>query len=120
MRVRRLRSNQKVLDNRNHVALARGPIVYCVEQADHTKVPVYDIGIAKDSEFETHHNAELLGGVTVLETDGMRLDRNNDSLYQEEPFTSATPSGKTTLKAIPYHVWANRDAGAMRVWLPEV
>lgn len=120
MQVRRLRSNQNVLDNRGHVALARGPIVYCLEQADHPKVPVYDIGLAQDSAFETHHDADLLGGVTVLETDGMMLDRSNDSLYQEDPFTLVTPLGKTTLKAIPYHVWANRDAGAMRVWIPEV
>ena len=120
MRVRRLRSNQRVLDNRGHVALARGPVVYCVEEADHPEAHVYDLGLSRQAEFSVHHEAGLLGGVTVLEAEGVVLDGHRVELYQEEPFATPSATGKTALKAIPYHVWANRGAGAMRVWIPEI
>ena len=120
MGVRRLRSNPRVLDNRGHVALARGPVVYCVEEADHSEVNVYDLGLSPQAEFSVRHEAELLGGVTVLEAEGVVLNGDRDELYGKEPFALPGAAGKTALRAIPYHVWANRGAGAMRVWIPEV
>jgi len=119
MRARRLRSHPRVLDNRGHVALARGPIVYCVEEADHAGVDVYDLGLAPDAAIGSHHEADLLGGVTVLEADGVRLNGSQTNLYQETPFDPPGATGSTPLKAIPYFVWANRGAGKMRVWIPE-
>jgi DUF1680 family protein len=35
------------------------------------------------------------------------------SLYQ-----AAAPARCVALKAIPYYAWDNRQAGAMKVWLP--
>jgi DUF1680 family protein len=120
MEVRRLRSNPRVLENRGHVALARGPVVYCVEEADHPEADVYQLGLARDSKFAVRHEPELLGGVAVLEAEGVALNGDRIELYQEKPFASPSAAGKTTLRAIPYHVWANRGPGAMRVWIPEV
>jgi DUF1680 family protein len=120
MGVRRLRSNPRVLENRGHVALARGPVVYCVEEADHPETDVYQLGLARDSKFAVRHEPELLGGVAVLEAEGVALNGDRIELYREEPFASPSAAGKTTLRAIPYHVWANRGPGAMRVWIPEV
>ena len=120
MKVRRLRSNPRVLDNRGHVALARGPVVYCVEEADHPEADVYKLGLSPKAEFSVRHDAELLGGVVVLEAEGVTLDGDRAELYQREPFAMPGAAGKTALRAIPYHVWANRGAGAMRVWIPEV
>ncbi|HJO06219.1 MAG TPA: glycoside hydrolase family 127 protein, partial [Chloroflexota bacterium] len=119
MRVRRLRSHPRVLDNRGHVALARGPVVYCVEEADHAGVDVYDLGLAPDAAIASHHKGDLLGGVTVLEAEGVELNSKASNLYQEQPFAAPGATGSTPLKAIPYFVWANRGAGKMRVWIPE-
>ncbi len=120
MEVRRLRSNPRVLENRGHVALARGPVVYCVEEVDHPEADVYQLGLARDSKFAVRHEPELLGGVAVLEAEGVVLNGDRIELYREEPFASPGVAGRTDLRAIPYHVWANRGAGAMRVWIPEV
>jgi hypothetical protein len=53
----------------------------------------------------------------VLEGDALEADASdwNDTLYRTAP-----PALKArTFKAIPYHLWANRSAGAMQVWLTE-
>ncbi|MEV7085454.1 beta-L-arabinofuranosidase domain-containing protein [Streptomyces sp. NPDC093085] len=39
--------------------------------------------------------------------------------YGERPYVTTRTSGeRVRVTAVPYYAWANRDAGAMRVWLP--
>ena len=57
----------------------------------------------------------LLGGVTVLKGfAGVAAQQDwNNRLYQPSPATR-----RVELTAIPYYAWDNREAGAMKVWLP--
>jgi DUF1680 family protein len=59
----------------------------------------------------------LLGGAIVLEGTALEADAADwkDSLYRTEP-PALKPRHFT---AIPYHLWANREPGAMAVWLHE-
>jgi DUF1680 family protein len=42
------------------------------------------------------------------------------SAWQGQLYRNALPEGTPAAwTAIPYFLWANRDAGAMRVWVPE-
>jgi DUF1680 family protein len=99
MPVRRIRTHQNVEDNRNKVAVVRGPIVYCAEEVDNgTKV--VDLILPDDTKLQSKHNSDLLNGVTVIT--GNVVD---EAGKQRE------------LTAIPYYAWAHRGSGKMAVWL---
>lgn len=92
MAVRRTIANDQVEENRGKVALERGPLVYCVEQVDHS-IPVTDITIADTADLQIEHRNDLLGGVTVV----------------RDP--------ESGLLAVPYYAWSNRGISPMAVWL---
>ena len=101
---------------RGCVALERGPLVYAVEQADQ-QTNVDDLHLLPEAPVAAVHDAELLDGVTVLRTRGLAGTGHRDGW----PFTSSAKDGtgdEVDVVAVPYYAWANREIGAMRVWLP--
>jgi len=118
--VRLLSSHPYVINNRDRVALVRGPLVYCVEAADHPGVDPWDLVLSTDAAWRVEREPDLLGGIMVLRTEDARA-RVDDGWEGQLYRSFDTPSAATTrvpLTAIPYYVWANRDAGPMQVWLP--
>lgn len=103
MPVREVVANEKVEADRGYVAIERGPIVYCFEEADNGKIlephpdgsrlgaNAAEILISETKPFEPTFAPELLGGIVTL-SDGQ-------------------------LTAVPYCVWNNRGDGQMSVWL---
>lgn len=118
--VRRLHSHPYVAANTGRVALARGPILYCAEQADLHQDP-RDLILPAAADLHAQWQPDLLGGIITL-TGEARLQPPGPAwqnhLYAEAPPVppEATP---TPFKAIPYYTWANRQPGAMAVWLRE-
>ena len=111
-------SHPLVEENRNQVAVMRGPLVYCLESTDLPKgVAIEDVRIVRDCQWEVRHEAALLNGVTVLETEGEALPRSTDAnaLYSRLP---ADKSAAIPLRLIPYYAWSNRGQSQMTVWLP--
>jgi DUF1680 family protein len=108
MPVRLVSAHPRVDAVRGCVALARGPVVYCVEQADHD-VALDDLRIdpARPPQAE---NGRLEGVARVAPPAG-------DVLYAEYAQPSSA-TAETRLTAIPYFRWANRGPGPMRVWIP--
>ncbi len=103
---------------RGAVAIERGPLVYCFEQADQS-VSVDDIRLT-DGPLSDEHRPDLLGGVTVVHaTASVAAEPEPGSPYWS-PNGKAEPTVATGVQvtAIPYYAWANRDIGAMRVWVP--
>lgn len=104
---------------RGSVALQRGPLVYCFEQADQPEgVEVDDLAIAPGAEPRVLAGQDLEGaGRTVLiEIDAVAVDQPRDGLpYTAKPSATST---RVTATAVPYFQWDNRDGGAMRVWIP--
>jgi DUF1680 family protein len=96
------------------VAVERGPLVYCLEAADHPGEEVerlaVDVGRGAAALTATHEH-DTLGGVTVLRGTGLRL-APPAGLYAAS--IAREPAGLTF---IPYYAWANRGKGAMRVWV---
>ena len=98
------------------MALERGPLVYAVEQADQ-QTNVDDLHLLAEAPVAATHDDELLDGVTVLRTRGLAGTGHRDGW----PFTSSAKDGtgdEVDVVAVPYYAWANREIGAMRVWLP--
>ncbi len=116
MDVRRIYANPLVKADQNKVALARGPLVYCVEQKDNGKVPVATLVLPRRAKVVARKKA-LFGGITVLRSQGKALSRKGweGSLYLNLPPVAEN----TTITAVPYYIWNNRGPNAMRVWVNE-
>ena len=97
MPVQMVIANEKVKDALGKVALQRGPIVYCLEEADN-KGGVLNRHLPDDLEFEVEFKPDLLEGINILKS---------------EP-TAELPG----LVAIPYYAWSHREIGEMIVWIP--
>ncbi|WP_328554347.1 glycoside hydrolase family 127 protein [Streptomyces sp. NBC_00358] len=106
---------------RGCAAIERGPLVYCLEQADHPDGGLDDIVLDTGRPLAVKQRPDLLGGVTTVLAAGHRRELPDDgSWWPYRPAGHpATPAGDPVeLTAIPYYAWANREDGAMRVWLP--
>lgn len=118
MPIQMLISHPWVESNVGKVALKRGPIIYCLEQVDNPKHDVWNIGIAIESKLFANWRPDLLGGVVTIEGEGYVLDVSTWQGKLYVPFQRALPERKPVwFVAIPYYVWANRDAGPMTVWI---
>lgn len=101
------------------VALQRGPVVYCLEQADNGP-NLAEIALPRTAKLSTRRDPRLPGRAVVITARGKRPkhDRRNRALYRpagaKGPATTSVP-----IKAIPYFLWANRKPGEMLVWLRE-
>ncbi|MEA2513242.1 MAG: uncharacterized protein QOJ59_2729 [Thermomicrobiales bacterium] len=122
MPARLIEAHPRVVENAGRWAVARGPLVYCVEQVDHPGVDLDGIVLSRGVSFATEERPSFLGGVVVMTASG-REERSaiewGDDLYRSvDPLAEEPPNAHpVSLMAIPYYVWANREAGAMRVWL---
>jgi DUF1680 family protein len=122
MPVRLVESHPHVTENKGKVALMRGPILYCVEQADNSGVDPRDVVLQARADFPSEFRAELLGGVTVIEASAevVAPDKGWEGrLYRTARLEGRRAShGKPVrITAVPYYAWANREPGPMRVWL---
>jgi hypothetical protein len=101
MPVRRTEPHPRVDAVRGCVAFERGPIVYCVESVDLPGGVVLE-----DVRWDAGREVEAVA----------RPDLGDEVVGVDVPAEAA--GGRLTLRAIPYHAWANRGDGGMRVWLP--
>ncbi|WP_341946336.1 beta-L-arabinofuranosidase domain-containing protein [Microbacterium sp. LWH11-1.2] len=103
---------------RGALALRRGPVLYCIEEADLADgVRLEDVVIpAQPVAEEAGYDAALRA--PALTISGGRRRAVDRDLYSAEASASTTELGD--VRAIPYFRWANRAPGAMRVWVPTV
>lgn len=114
LKVSRVHCNPSVPENIGSVALQRGPLVYCIEEADNG-TELWRYRIPNDAHIREIFKPDLLGGVVALNVQGMKTVSQNSELYSHcEPEEESTP-----LTFIPYYAWSNRKPGEMRVWLRE-
>jgi hypothetical protein len=98
--------------DRGRTALSRGPLVYCIEQADNG--PHLDrYVLSARAEFHPEEVNDLLGGTTFLKGRALRETDGADTLYTE----NAPSAESVELRAIPYYAWANREPGEMQIWM---
>ena len=116
MPVEVMQVNPRVPEDVDKVAVTRGPVVYCLEQADNGP----DLHLIKlgDGPFETTWRPELLSGVVTIAAPGLRQSAEDwgDALYMPRRAQRFEP---VTLTFIPYYAWANRGLGEMRVFVRE-
>ena len=113
----RIYAHPAVRMNVGRFALKRGPLVYCVEEADNPGGPVQRLKLSRESELKAEQRSDLFGGVVTLAALAVRMSDGDwkDTLYRPETPTESP----TKVTALPYYLWNNRGAGSMMVWLVE-
>ncbi|MDR3297095.1 MAG: glycoside hydrolase family 127 protein, partial [Prevotellaceae bacterium] len=89
MQPRRVAAIPNVDADSGLLAIERGPLVYCAEEADNPQVE--QLTISSPNGYVVEAQPELLGGIYAIK------------------------NSRSTL--IPYYAWSNRGAGKMKVWL---
>ena len=102
MEPRRVAADARVRENRGKLAVERGPLVYAVETPDVPGIKVFDLHIEPQAPLTASPSGDR-DGVTVIRTEGRSLSR---------------PAPRAAVTMTPYHLWANRGAGEMSVWIP--
>lgn len=112
MTPQRVTADPRITADLGKVALQRGPIVYCLEQADNgTHLPW--CSLPEQSQINEQIDSETLPTTIVkLTATGQKLTPRNN-----EPYTPTTQTVPLTF--IPYFAWANRTPGEMTVWIDE-
>lgn len=106
MPVRRVLANEKVKDDAGHVAVERGPLVYCAEGADHDGQAL-NLILPDQAPLKAEAQPGLLGGITVIKAAGQRTAMDGSRRTES-----------AALHLIPYYAWNHRGPGPMTVWLP--
>jgi hypothetical protein len=123
MPVRYLEAHPYALENTGRVAVQRGPLVYCLEQADNAGVDPRDIVLPADpAALTAAWREDLFGGIMTL-TGPARI-APLPAAWAGHLYRSATQglaaeaNGRAAdVTMIPYYAWANRDSGRMQLWL---
>ena len=95
MPIRQVASHERVKANQGKIALERGPLVYCAEEADNPD-GVLTLSVPPRADFQYTFDRSLFGGLGKI---------------------TGTAQGNQFVTAIPYFAWAHRDMGEMTVWL---
>ncbi|MBN1359742.1 MAG: glycoside hydrolase family 127 protein [Sedimentisphaerales bacterium] len=105
MTVRRIHAHPAAETDRGRVALASGPLIYCLEEIDNPQQLSYYL--SDDSRLSLVHKPDLLGGVNVIQ--GQALSRQAEGAPRQ-----------TQLTALPYYCQNNRgEAARIDVWVAE-
>lgn len=109
----RVTCHPSVPENIGKVCLQRGPLVYCLEQADNGP-ELWRLALPDGSAVQTAA-AGWPGGVPNLLADGLRLQDPPDSRLYLSGSTEVWAPCELTF--VPYYAWSNRTPGEMLVWL---
>ena len=101
--VKRVKADARVRENRGRLAVERGPIVYCAEWPDVRGGHALTTLVAANATLNPSVDRSFDVEVPVLDTVARQVA---DASAEAQP-----------LRLIPYHLWANRGAGEMSVWL---
>jgi uncharacterized protein len=123
MEVRLVTADPRVDTTRGAVALERGPLVYCLEAVDQSEgFRLDDVVIDPAGPVTVQQRPDLLGGVVTLAARGRLRPGGRPSGWW--PYRGAGTEqrlgAEVELTAVPYYGWANREPGAMRVWIPTI
>jgi uncharacterized protein len=103
---------------RGCVTLTRGPLVYCLEQADLPDgVALEDVRIDPAASVAVDTGSPDFP-VTLTATGAVETPASA-ALYPADP-PGETHADRITFTAVPYFLWGNRKPGPMRVWIPSV
>ena len=105
-------AHARVTADAGKATVMRGPIVYCAEQADNGP-GVASLALPAYPEFEEEDALTGDGAVALRARGAKAVYPGGDALYCNGSFDWHA----CDVRLIPYHLWANRGEGEMRVYL---
>lgn len=119
MPVRRIYGNPRVRHQAGQVAVQRGPLVYCLEQADNGE-QLHNLQLPRDARFSTVEGKGIFARKILLQAPGYKQtaeDAEQQALWRYDRAPSSRQPHLLTF--IPWFSWANRGEGEMRIWVNE-
>ncbi len=113
-----IRANPKVRADAGKIAIVKGPVVYCLEEADNGD-NLASVYVEADQGLEEVFEPDLMGGTLTVRLKGKKIRQDHweeNQLYGERKMELTD----LTLKAVPYSSWGNRKTGEMAVWIKEL
>ncbi len=108
-------ANPNVRADAGKVAIEKGPLVYCMEEADNGS-RLAGVYVDTEAPLSESYDEALLGGTSVISVKGRKISEqgwNSRTLYAD----TAPAYEEATLKFVPYCYWGNRVPGEMSVWV---
>jgi len=113
MDIQMIDADTRVREDIGKAAVMRGPIVYCMEEADNGK-DMHLLKMDENSQFETEKRQIATESLVIIKAQGWRQKKQESkelyTVHKRPEFE------KTTLTWIPYYAWSNRGEGEMQVW----
>lgn len=119
MSIRVLSASPLVRETAGQLCIARGPLVYCAEEADNGKL-LHMLRLSPDCAEKATVEILKIGvlPLPVIKVPGKRIKEEPETaLYAE---WHAPEMEDTDIRCIPYFAWNNRGMGEMRVWLHQL
>jgi hypothetical protein len=113
MPVERVYAHPSVKENRGRVAIQRGPVIYCLEEADNGK-DLDGLYLLKDAELTVVSDGQP-DGIPAIYGTAVRFSVEDRQLYSYGEKKTET----LRIRMIPYFYWDNRVPGEMLVWIRE-
>ena len=106
-------STPKVRQDAGRAAIQRGPLVYCIEEADNGP-DLNDLALDLSKPLQ-EEPSELFGGIVAVRfaASRSRAEGWEDTLYRPGAPERIPAEGV----AVPYFLWANRGYGEMLTWI---
>ncbi len=115
MKAKRIWANRNVREDAGKVAVQRGPVVFCLEEADNGK-DLHRVRLPRDSAFTEEWKPDMLSGVMTISCQALMEEGETQALYTDQP---PEAGARRLITFIPYYAWANRGEGEMTVWVRE-
>ena len=119
-------ADPRVREVAGRFAVTRGPVVYCMEEKDNGK-GLRNLSINIDRETDEYNSVKIeeiesdeFGlPVTVLDIPGYRVTPKKSEQYVSKLYQhfDGFEKEETTIRLIPYRLWANRGEGEMSVYI---
>ncbi len=112
-----MRANPRVRATAGKIALVRGPVVYCLEEADNG-FDLHTVSVPAEQNMEYRFDSELLNGVGTIRAEAFR--EINSGWDDNELYADHAPEKvPCSVMFVPYYAWNNRGTGEMTVWVRE-
>jgi len=110
MDVQQVKARPEVAQDKDRIALQRGPFVYCVEGADNNG-RAWNLILPPGTSFKTVESNVLDEPIIAIEAELPVANVSADG--------TSIQTTRQKIRAIPYYTWANRGKNEMQMWLPE-
>ena len=121
MTVRIMEADSRVREDIGRAAVTRGPVVYCMEEADNGK-DLYLCALPEET-VAVEEKSDILGvPVVKVIVDGLRREQEPEEEQMQSELYHVRHRAKyeaAKLTFVPYFAWANRGEGEMQVFVRE-